>query len=630
MKKSLKLTPQDPYDVIVCGAGHAGCEAALAAARMGASVLLLTGNLDTVAQMSCNPAVGGEGKGHLIREIDALGGEMGVNADLTAIQHRLLNRSKGPAVQSPRAQCDKKAYQLRMKHTLELQPGLTLFQATVDQLLHQQGRVTGVATHLGVCFYGKTIIITAGTFLRGLMHVGSNQTEGGRMGDFAAKGLSASLLDLGIELQRLKTGTPPRILGSSVDFALCEEQTGDADPVYFAFYDTRHEDMFHVEHMAQVRPGWPPGSHLVSCWVTHTTAQTQELVLRNLACSALYGGIIQGVGPRYCPSIEDKFVKFEGKDAHRVFLEPEGLGTDEWYINGLSMSFPLEVQLAVLRSVRGLEQAVMTRPAYAVEYDVASPTQLLPSLESKKAEGLFFAGQINGTTGYAEAAAQGLLAGVNAVLKLRGQSPWVVGRDEAYLGVLVDDLVTKGAQEPYRMFTSRAEHRLLLNHGSAELRLLHHAKQHRLLDPERLLRIEAKAEAVQHWVGVLEAQRHQGVTWGDVLRRQNDMAAPVPEAMPEAFLAQSQSVREEVLYRIRYRGYLEREYRAAERMRDLDAVKIDPRFSYLEARGLRIEARQKLDAVRPLTLGQASRMNGVNPADIQVLWVLLKQFKEAS
>ncbi|MEI7938275.1 MAG: tRNA uridine-5-carboxymethylaminomethyl(34) synthesis enzyme MnmG [Verrucomicrobiota bacterium] len=630
------------YDVIVVGAGHAGIEAALAAARMGCQTLLLTINADTVGQMSCNPAIGGLAKGHLTREIDALGGEMARTTDLTGLQFRMLNRKKGPAVWAPRAQCDKKAYQFRMKWVCERQPNLDLRQAQCSRLLHKDGHVFGVETTLEVEYHGKTVIMTTGTFLKGLIHIGQNQQSGGRSGEAAALGVSASLIELGLELGRLKTGTPPRLLRRSIDFSKTEAQPGD-DPIpYFSYW---RDELFHVEHSdldlggqtAQPTPagkfhvehpvGYPPGSILeqlsgqLPCYITHTTAETARIIRSNLHKSPLYSGTIQGIGPRYCPSIEDKIVRFSHKEEHQIFLEPEGISTDEIYVNGFSTSLPFDVQIELVKTIVGCENAEILRPAYAIEYDYCFPTQLYPSLETKVCRNLYLAGQINGSSGYEEAAAQGLMAGINAARRVRDLEPVVLKRNQAYIGVLIDDLVTKGTTEPYRMFTSRAEYRLLLRQDNADTRLCKLGYEIGLLPKRHHLLFEAKQKAVDTEIQRLEETRCGSQTLAHLLRRPGVGYNAISSSDPYL----SDDVIIQVENAIKYAGYIARQETEVARMKNLEDKQIPQGFDYADVPSLRIEARQKLIKIRPATLGQASRISGVSPADIGILSVWLKR-----
>ncbi len=613
------------YDVIVIGAGHAGVEAALAAARMGCETLLLTMNLDSIGQMSCNPAIGGLAKGQIVREIDALGGEMGLNADATGIQFRMLNASKGASVRGPRAQCDKKAYQFRLKATCERQERLDVKQGHIADIIVDGERVTGVSTQLGVIFRGRTVVVTTGTFLQGLMHVGLRNTPGGRMGD-AASGLSASLLKLGFELKRLKTGTPPRLLKKSIDFSRLDLQEGDQPPQPFSYLaDTLRKErddiftlnewrngMFHVEQLA--------------CAITYTTPLTHEIVRANLDKSPLYCGRIEGIGPRYCPSLEDKVVRFADKERHQLFLEPEGRHTDEYYINGCSTSLPFEVQLAFIRSVPGLEKAEIMRAGYAVEYDFSPPTQLQPSLETKRVGGLFFAGQLNGTSGYEEAAGQGLIAGINAARQVQGKAPLILRRDQAYIGVLIDDLITKGTEEPYRMFTSRAEHRLSLRHDNADLRLTQIGAEIGLACPARVEKLRVKQGALAETRRLLQSVKHEGQSWAHLLKRPDVTWTD----LPSPFQSINGDVSAQLETEIKYEGYLKREEAHIERNRADEDRTIPDWLDFDAVPGLKAEARVKLKRIQPRTFGHAARISGINPTDVALLQVHTKRGKTAA
>ncbi|MDZ4816933.1 MAG: tRNA uridine-5-carboxymethylaminomethyl(34) synthesis enzyme MnmG [Verrucomicrobiota bacterium] len=636
------------YDVIVIGGGHAGIEASLASARLGATTLLLSMNLDTIGQMSCNPAIGGLSKGHIVREIDALGGAMGFATDATGVQFRMLNTKKGPAVRAPRAQCDKKAYQFFMKALCEGYPHLDIKQGHAEALRVESGKVTGVDNGMGVMYETTAVIITTGTFMRGLMHVGLKNQEGGRGGE-KASGLSLALKELGFQVERFKTGTPPRVNRQSLDFSKLEPQFGD-DPIpYFSFGTdpnnpptpdsacaiqqewaeilkvrggldlTKSLSMFHVEQYGNNAP-WNPREQM-PCWITYTNLKTAEVIRANLDKSPMYCGIIEGVGPRYCPSIEDKIVRFADKERHQIFVEPEGRHTDELYINGCSTSLPLEVQIGFIRSIPGMENAEIMRAGYAVEYDYCPPTQLKITLETKLVEGLYFAGQINGTSGYEEAAGQGLIAGANAALKIMGRDPLILDRSEAYIGVLVDDLVTKGTVEPYRMFTSRAEYRLVLRQDNADLRLYAKAKASGLVTKTHEERTETKALLIAQTKQTLEKRFEVQHSLAQILKR--------PEStflnMPAEFQNLPQQVKDQVEMDLKYEGYIQRQEQEILQFKKMEEKAIPPWLKYDSILGLRQEAVQKLTKIAPATFGQATRISGITPGDLSLITVWVKR-----
>ena len=599
------------FDVIVIGSGHAGCEAAHAAARMSSKTLLITMNLDTIAKMSCNPSIGGTAKGQIVREIDALGGLMGLVADRTCIQFRMLNASKGPAVRSPRAQADKVAYQAEMKHILENTPNLSIKQGTAESLIVENDQIRGVHTKEGISYRAPCVILSSGTFMRGLIHIGETQYSGGRGGDKASIGLSSNLKELGFKLNRLKTGTPPRIHKKSIDFEFLEEQPGD-EGVRFSF------DSDPKNRLPQI-----------SCHITYTSLETKEIIQKNIHRSPLYSGTIQGVGPRYCPSIEDKVVRFSERDRHQIFLEPEGLKTEEVYVNGISTSLPFDVQFEMVHSIPGLRRAEIMRPAYAIEYDSLVSGQIYSSLETKKIEGLFFAGQINGTTGYEEAAAQGLIAGINAASKVQNKPPFTVQRNEAYIGVMIDDLITKDLDEPYRMFTSRAEYRLVLRQDNADLRLRQYGYELGLIDEERYRRFSKKKSVIESEIQNLsKAQKlfeGKSLSLSHLLVRPEITYSYMLDHFPEHIRDHGDEINEQIEIQLKYAGYIERQKKEIAKFAKVEKIRIPDQFDYSQVTGLRNEAREKLIRFNPETLGCASRIFGVSPADLSILMIALQK-----